>query len=42
MYAMMQVQRKNENLGQILQFQVGAVTILPPLKESRPEILGLS
>ena len=33
---------KSENLVQILQYQTGAVTNLPPLQDSRPEILGLS
>ena len=42
MYVMMEVQCKSENLVQILQYQVGAVTNLPPLQESRPEILGSS
>ena len=32
------IERKSENLVQILQYQVGAVTNLPPLQESRPEI----
>ena len=31
--------KKSENLVQILQYQKWAVTILPPLQESRPEIL---
>ena len=29
---------KSENLAQILGYQTGAVTNLPPLQESRPEI----
>ena len=43
MHAMMQ--NKNAKSGKILrifQYQAGAVTILLPLQESRPEILGLS
>ena len=35
------MERKSENLAHILGCQTGAVTILPPLQESRPEILGL-
>ena len=35
---MMQCQAKSENLAQILGYQIWAVTILPPLQESRPEI----
>ena len=38
MYAMMQCQTKSENLAHILGYQSGAVTNLPPLQESRPEI----
>ena len=37
----MQWKGKSENLAQILGYQTGAVTILPPLQESRPEILEL-
>ena len=33
--------KKSENLVHILQYQKWAVTILPPLQESRPEILRL-
>ena len=29
---------QSENLVQILQYQTGAITNLPPLQESRPEI----
>ena len=32
------MKRKNENLAQILGVKTGAVTILPHLQESRPEI----
>ena len=39
MDAMMQCKTKSENLAHILGYQIGAVTILPPLQESRPEIL---
>ena len=39
MDAMMQWTTKSENLAHILGYQTGAVTILPPLQESRPEIL---
>ena len=35
---MMQVKRKSENLAHILGYQTGAVTNLPTLQESRPEI----
>ena len=38
MYAMMQCKAKSENLAHILRYQSGAVTNLPPLQESRPEI----
>ena len=38
MYAMMQVQWKSENLAHILGHETGAVTNLPLLQESRPEI----
>ena len=38
-YTMMQCKAKSENLAHILGRQTGAVTILPPLQESRPEIL---
>ena len=36
MYAMMQCKAKSENLAHILGYQFCAVTILPPLQESRP------
>ena len=32
------MQSKSENLAQIFGYQTGAVTNLPPLQESRPEI----
>ena len=32
-------EQKSENLAHILGYQTGAVTILPSLQESRPEIL---
>ena len=32
---------KSGKIIRIFQYQTGAVTILPPLQESRPEILGL-
>ena len=32
------MKRKSENLAHILGYQTGAVTNLPPLQESRPEI----
>ena len=35
---MMQCKAKSENLAQILGYQNWAVTNLPPLRESRPEI----
>ena len=38
----MQYKAKSENLALILGYQFWAVTTLPPLQESRPEILGLS
>ena len=38
MYAMMQCKAKSENLAHILRYQFWAVTNLPPLQESRPEI----
>ena len=38
MYAMMQCKAKSENLAHILGYQIWAVTNLPPLQESRPEI----
>ena len=38
MYAMMQRKAKSENLAHILGHQIWAVTNLPPLQESRPEI----
>ena len=38
----MQCKAKGENLAHILGYQTGAVTILHPLQEPRPEILGLS
>ena len=34
----MKCKSKSENLAHILGCQTGAVTILPPLQESRPEI----
>ena len=37
-YAMMQCKAKSENLAHILGYQIWAVTNLPPLQESRPEI----
>ena len=36
--AMMQCKTKSENLAHILGYQIRAVTNLPPLQESRPEI----
>ena len=36
------METKSGKILRIFQNQVGAVTILPPLQESRPEILGLS
>ena len=38
MYAMMQSKTKSENFTHILGYQIWAVTNLPPLQESRPEI----
>ena len=38
MYAMMQCKTKSENLAHIFGYQIWAVTNLPPLQESRPEI----
>ena len=38
MYAMMQCKSKSENLAHILGYQIWAVTNLPPLQKSRPEI----
>ena len=38
MYAMMQCKAESENLAHILGYQIWAVTNLPPLQESRPEI----
>ena len=38
MYALMHCKAKSENLAQILGYQIWAVTNLPPLQESRPEI----
>ena len=35
---MMQCKTKSENLAHILGYQIWAVTNLPPLQESRPEI----
>ena len=35
----MQSKEKSEKLAHILGYQTGAITILPPLQESRPEIL---
>ena len=35
----MQSKPESENLAHILGYQIWAVTILPPLQESRPEIL---
>ena len=40
--AMMQMRSKSVKFTQIFSYQSGAVTTLPPLQESRPEILGLS
>ena len=40
--AMMQLRSKSEKFTHIFSYQNGAVTTLPPLQESRPEILGLS
>ena len=34
----MQCKAKSKNLAQILGYQTGAVTNLPPLQESRPDI----
>ena len=42
MDAMMQQNQKVKNLPIFLGYQSGAVTTLPPLQESRPEILGLN
>ena len=42
MDAMMQTRSKSEKFTHISSYQNGAVTTLPPLQESRPEILGLS
>ena len=36
------MKRKSRKIIHIFHYQTGAVTILPPLQESRPEILGLS
>ena len=33
---------KSEKFTHIFSYQIGAVTTLPPLQESRPEILGLN
>ena len=41
MYAMMQCKAKSEKLAHILGYQFWAVTNLPPLQESRPEIPGV-
>ena len=38
MHAMMQCKEKSENLAHILGYPIWAVTNLPPLQESRPEI----
>ena len=38
----MQMRSKSENFTHVFGYQNGAVTTLPPLQESRPEILGLS
>ena len=40
--AMMPMRSKSEKFTHIFSYQSGAVTTLPPLQESRPEILGLS
>ena len=40
--AMMQMRCKSEKFTHIFGYQNGAVTTLPPLQESRPEILGVS
>ena len=40
--AMMQMSSKSEKFTHIFSYQIGAVTTLPPLQESRPEILGWS
>ena len=42
MDAMMQQDSKSEKFTHIFSYQTGAVTTLPPLQESRPEILGLN
>ena len=42
MDAMMQSRSKSEKFTHIFSYQNGVVTTLPPLQESRPEILGLS
>ena len=42
MDVMMQMRSKSEKITHIFSYQNGAVTTLPPLQESRPEILGLS
>ena len=36
------METKSGKILRIFRYQVRAVTILPPLQESRPEILGLS
>ena len=36
------METKSGKILRIFHYQVRAVTILPPLQESRPEILGLS